>query len=81
MKPLQSFLTIVTTVLLTIVLSHSVAQAKPPVLKIYGKESPDVYLQSLDIQVEVTGTTAIFSPAGGKAKHRRQPQKIKKVLT
>jgi len=33
-------------------------QAKPPVLKISGKENPDVYLQSLDIQVEVTGSIA-----------------------
>jgi len=34
------------------------AQAKLPVLNINGKESPDVYLQSLDIQVEVTGNIA-----------------------
>jgi len=33
-------------------------QAKPPVLKISGKENPDVYLQSLDINVEVTGSIA-----------------------
>jgi TonB family protein len=33
-------------------------QSKPPVLKISGKENPDVYLQSLDIQVDVTGSIA-----------------------
>jgi len=33
-------------------------QSKPPVLKISGKENPDVYLQSLNIQVEVTGSVA-----------------------
>jgi len=33
-------------------------QSKPPVLKISGRENPDVYLQSLDIQVEVTGSVA-----------------------
>jgi hypothetical protein len=33
-------------------------QSKPPVMKISGKENPDVYLQSLDIQVEVTGSIA-----------------------
>ena len=33
-------------------------QAKLPVLKIGGKENADVYLQSLDIQVEVTGNIA-----------------------
>ena len=33
-------------------------QAKRPVLKIEGKENRDVYLQSLDIQVEVTGNIA-----------------------
>ncbi|MDR3001325.1 MAG: DUF2135 domain-containing protein [Fibromonadaceae bacterium] len=32
--------------------------AKLPVLKIDGKEDPNVYLQSLDIQVEVTGNIA-----------------------
>jgi tetratricopeptide (TPR) repeat protein len=34
------------------------AQAKLPALKIDGKENSDVYLQSLDIQVEVTGNIA-----------------------
>jgi len=33
-------------------------QAKLPVLNIGGKENADVYLQSLDIQVEVTGNIA-----------------------
>ncbi|MDR2556044.1 MAG: DUF2135 domain-containing protein [Fibromonadaceae bacterium] len=33
-------------------------QAKLPVLNIDGKENPDVYLQSLDIQVEVSGNIA-----------------------
>jgi len=33
-------------------------QPKQPVLKINGKESPDVYLQSLDIQVATTGNVA-----------------------
>jgi tetratricopeptide (TPR) repeat protein len=33
-------------------------QPKQPVLKINGTEDPDVYLQSLDIQVEVTGNIA-----------------------
>jgi len=33
-------------------------QAQLPTLKIGGKENPDVYLQSLDIQVEVTGNIA-----------------------
>jgi len=33
-------------------------QAQLPVLKIDRKENPDVYLQSLDIQVEVTGNIA-----------------------
>ena len=33
-------------------------QAKLPVLNINGKKNPDVYLQSLDIQVEVTGNIA-----------------------
>ena len=33
-------------------------QPKQPVLKIDGTENPDVYLQSLDIQVEVTGNIA-----------------------
>ena len=33
-------------------------QAKLPVLTIGGQENPDVYLQSLDIQVEVTGNIA-----------------------
>ncbi|MDR3001726.1 MAG: DUF2135 domain-containing protein [Fibromonadaceae bacterium] len=34
------------------------SQAKLPVLNIDGKKSADVYLQSLDIQVEVTGNIA-----------------------
>jgi len=33
-------------------------QAQLPILKIDGKENSDVYLQSLDIQVEVTGNIA-----------------------
>lgn len=33
-------------------------QAKLPALNIDGKKNPDVYLQSLDIQVEVTGNIA-----------------------
>ncbi|MDR1830655.1 MAG: TonB family protein [Candidatus Fibromonas sp.] len=33
-------------------------QAQLPVLKIDGKENSDVYLQSLDVQVEVTGNIA-----------------------
>jgi len=33
-------------------------QAKPPVLNIGGKKNADVYLQSLDIQVEVNGNIA-----------------------
>jgi len=33
-------------------------QAQMPVLRIGGNENPDVYLQSLDIQVEVTGNIA-----------------------
>jgi hypothetical protein len=40
------------------VLDTILPQAKLPVLKIDGKESPDVYLQSLDIQVGVTGNIA-----------------------
>ncbi|MCL2183724.1 MAG: hypothetical protein FWB85_09680 [Chitinispirillia bacterium] len=35
-----------------------VPEARLPVLNIGGKEDPDVYLQSLDIQVEVTGNVA-----------------------
>jgi len=33
-------------------------EARMPVLNIGGKEDPDVYLQSLDIQVEITGNIA-----------------------
>jgi hypothetical protein len=40
------------------VLDTVLPQAKLPALKIDGKENPDVYLQSLDIQVEVTGNVA-----------------------
>jgi TonB family protein len=39
-------------------LSTLLPQAELPTLKIDGKENPDVYLQSLDIQVEVTGNIA-----------------------
>ena len=43
----------------TFVVSDAVLpQAKMPVLRIGGKENADVYLQSLDIQVEVTGNIA-----------------------
>ncbi|MDR0518295.1 MAG: DUF2135 domain-containing protein [Fibromonadaceae bacterium] len=42
----------------TVVSDVILAQAKLPVLKIDGKENSDVYLQSLDIQVEVTGNIA-----------------------
>jgi hypothetical protein len=38
--------------------SGSLSVAGQPVLKIGGKENPDVYLQSLDIQVEITGSIA-----------------------
>jgi hypothetical protein len=38
--------------------SAALPLAKPPVLRIGGEETPDVYLQSLDIQVEVTGNIA-----------------------
>jgi len=42
-----------------VVVSDSIlSQAHMPVLKIDGNESSDVYLQSLDIQVEVTGSIA-----------------------
>ena len=33
-------------------------QSNPPVLKISGRENPDVYLQSLDVRVDVTGNIA-----------------------
>jgi len=36
----------------------TLVQANLPVLNIDGKKNPDVYLQSLDIQVEVTGNIA-----------------------
>jgi len=38
--------------------SAFLSMAEPPTLKVGGKEDPDVYLQSLDIQVEVTGNLA-----------------------
>jgi len=38
--------------------SFAFSQTNQPVLKIGGKEVSDVYLQSLDIQVEVTGSIA-----------------------
>ncbi|MDR3001326.1 MAG: TonB family protein [Fibromonadaceae bacterium] len=38
--------------------STQMPPAKLPILKIDGKEDPNVYLQSLDIQVEVTGNIA-----------------------
>jgi tetratricopeptide (TPR) repeat protein len=43
---------------LTVVLSHSSAQANAQILTIGGKADTIVYLQSLDIQVEVTGNIA-----------------------
>jgi hypothetical protein len=41
-----------------VVSNAALPQAKLPVLKIGGKENADVYLQSLDIMVEVTGNIA-----------------------
>jgi tetratricopeptide (TPR) repeat protein len=38
--------------------ASGLSMAQQPVLKINGKENPDVYLQSLDLQVEVTGNIA-----------------------
>jgi tetratricopeptide (TPR) repeat protein len=42
----------------TVVSDSVLPQAQLPVLRIGDKEDPDVYLQSLDIQVEVTGNIA-----------------------
>ena len=42
----------------TVVSDSILPQTQLPVLKIGGKENSDVYLQSLDIQVEVTGNIA-----------------------
>ena len=41
-----------------VVSDAALPQAKLPVLKTGGKENPDVYLQSLDVAVEVTGNVA-----------------------
>ena len=42
----------------TVASDSILAQAQLPILKIDGKENSDVYLQSLDVQVEVTGNIA-----------------------
>ncbi|MDR1830243.1 MAG: hypothetical protein LBQ76_05665, partial [Candidatus Fibromonas sp.] len=42
----------------SVALDTILPQAKLPALKIGGKDNADVYLQSLDIQVEVTGNIA-----------------------
>ena len=68
MKSLNSRLTFAAVTLLIVALALPAManrkrlaarqNANPPVLKIDGKENPDVYLQSLDVQVEVTGNIA-----------------------
>jgi tetratricopeptide (TPR) repeat protein len=55
MKLFKSLLPITAALFLPVSIT---AQARHPVLKIDGKENPDVYLQSLDIQVDVTGNIA-----------------------
>jgi hypothetical protein len=49
---------IVAVAAVLLVASFFTSMAEPPTLKIDGKTNPDVYLQSLDIQVEVTGAIA-----------------------
>jgi len=56
MKSPKPRLIIVATAILFAAIGSSIAA--PPVLRVNGKEDPDVYLQSLDIQVEVTGSIA-----------------------
>jgi len=56
MNSQKSRLIVVSTVILFAAFGFSMAE--PPTLRIGGKESPDVYLQSLDIQVEVAGNIA-----------------------
>jgi len=56
MKSQKYGLIVAVTVIITAAFGLSFAE--PPVLKIDGKTNPDVYLQSLDIQVEVTGNIA-----------------------
>ncbi|MDR2694151.1 MAG: hypothetical protein LBB74_08055, partial [Chitinispirillales bacterium] len=55
MKSTKSFLLLAAAFAIPVSIT---AQARLPVLRIDGKENPDVYLQSLDIQVEVTGSIA-----------------------
>jgi len=56
MNSQKSRLIVTATVILWVAFGLSIAET--PVLKIKGKTIPDVYLQSLDIQVEVTGNIA-----------------------
>jgi hypothetical protein len=60
MKSLKSLLLIAAAVALPVSTAAQIAApaAKMPILKIDGKESRDVYLHLLDIQVEVTGNIA-----------------------
>ncbi|MDR2694632.1 MAG: DUF2135 domain-containing protein [Chitinispirillales bacterium] len=64
MKSLKAFLLLAAALALPVSIPAQKAPApdaersRLPVLKIGGKENPDVYLQSLDIQVEVTGRSA-----------------------
>ncbi|MDR2694631.1 MAG: hypothetical protein LBB74_10535 [Chitinispirillales bacterium] len=55
MKTIKIFLLLAAALVLPV---STAAQTRLPVLRIDGKENPDVYLQSLDIQVEVTGRSA-----------------------
>ena len=57
MNSKRSRLIVATSVILFAALAFS-STAQQPILKIDGKSNPDVYLQSLDVQVEVIGAVA-----------------------